>query len=106
MNAATGEMLHRRDSYRPPAQQSDLVAAIATAMEEQQATVNGINGNVAPFTRIGQSTATAAEEITATMIDLSKLAERSRVDVGRSRRSACDRPAGGRDVEKLASATL
>lgn len=105
MNAATGEMLHRRDSYRPPAQQSDLVAAIATAMEEQQATVNGINGNVAPF-RIGQSTATAAEEITATMIDLSKLAERSRVDVGRSRRSACDRPAGGRDVEKLGSATL
>lgn len=63
-------------------QQSDrLVGAIATAMEEQQATVNGINKNVAELTRIGQSNATAAEEITATMIDLSKLAERSRVDV-------------------------
>ena len=63
-------------------QQSDrLVGAIATAMEEQQVTVNGINTNVAELTRIGQSNATAAEEITATMLDLSKLAERSRVDV-------------------------
>jgi methyl-accepting chemotaxis protein len=63
-------------------QQSDrLVGAIATAMEEQQATVRGINTNVAELTRIGQSNATAAEEITATMLDLSKLAERSRADV-------------------------
>jgi methyl-accepting chemotaxis protein len=63
-------------------QQSDrLVGAIATAMEEQQVTVNGINTNVADLTRIGQSNATAAEEITATMLDLSKLADRSRVDV-------------------------
>ena len=63
-------------------QQSDrLVGAIATAMEEQQVTVNGINTNVAELTRISQSNATAAEEITATMLDLSKLADRSRVDV-------------------------
>jgi len=63
-------------------QQSDrLVGAIATAMEEQQTSVNGINANVADLTRIGQSNATAAEEITATMLDLSKLAERSRLDV-------------------------
>lgn len=63
-------------------QQSDrLVGAIATAMEEQQATVKGINTNVAELTRIGQSNATAAEEITATMLDLSKLADRTRVEV-------------------------
>jgi len=63
-------------------QQSDrLVGAIATAMEEQQVTVNGINTNVAELTRIGQSNATAAEEITATMLDLSKFADRSQVDV-------------------------
>jgi methyl-accepting chemotaxis protein len=63
-------------------QQSDrLVGAIATAMEEQEMTVRGINTNVAELTRIGQSNATAAEEITATMLDLSKLAERSRADV-------------------------
>jgi methyl-accepting chemotaxis protein len=63
-------------------QQSDqLVGAIASAMEQQQMTVRGINTNVAELTRIGQSNATAAEEITATMLDLSKLAERSRGDV-------------------------
>jgi methyl-accepting chemotaxis protein len=63
-------------------QQSDqLVGAIAGAMEQQQMTVRGINTNVAELTRIGQSNATAAEEITATMLDLSKLAERSRGDV-------------------------
>jgi methyl-accepting chemotaxis protein len=63
-------------------QQSDqLVGAIASAMEQQQMTVRGINVNVAELTRIGQSNATAAEEITATMLDLSKLAERSRTDV-------------------------
>ena len=63
-------------------QQSDrLVGAIATAMEQQQVTVRGINTNVAELTRIGQSNATAAEEITATMLDLSKLAEHSRADV-------------------------
>ena len=56
-------------------------AALLESMEEQQVTVNGINTNVAELTRIGQSNATAAEEITATMLDLSKLAERSRVDV-------------------------
>jgi methyl-accepting chemotaxis protein len=63
-------------------QQSDqLIGAIASAMEQQQVTVGGINTNVAELTRIGQSNATAAEEITATMLDLSKLAERSRNDV-------------------------
>ncbi len=63
-------------------QQSDrLVGAIAGAMEQQQVTVRGINTNVTELTRIGQSNATAAEEITATMLDLSKLAERSRGDV-------------------------
>ena len=35
----------------------------------------------ASSTRIGQSNATAAEEITATMLDLSRLAERTRIEV-------------------------
>jgi hypothetical protein len=43
-------------------------------MEEQQATVGGLNERVSVLTRIGQSNATAAEEITVTMIDLSRLA--------------------------------
>ncbi|MFD2261392.1 methyl-accepting chemotaxis protein [Lacibacterium aquatile] len=62
--------------------QSDrLVGAIAGAMEEQQATVGGINSNVFELTRIGQSNSTAAEEITATMVHLSKLADKTRIEV-------------------------
>jgi methyl-accepting chemotaxis protein len=63
------------------AETDKLIGAIATAMEEQQATVAGINENVGELTRIGQSNATAAEEITATMLDLSRLAERTRLEV-------------------------
>lgn len=63
------------------AETDKLIGAIATAMEQQQATVSGINENVGELTRIGQSNATAAEEITATMLDLSRLAERTRLDV-------------------------
>lgn len=59
--------------------QSDkLMGSIATAMAEQQAAISEINASLNELTRIGQSNATAAEEITATMLDLSKLAEHSR----------------------------
>jgi methyl-accepting chemotaxis protein len=56
-----------------------LIGSIATAMEQQQITIGGIDVNVRELTRIGQSNATAAEEITATMLELSKLAERTRL---------------------------
>ncbi len=69
--------------------QSDkLVGAIATAMEEQQTVVGEINISVTELTRIGQSNATAAEEITATMVDLSKLAEHTRKEVEQFKRNA------------------
>jgi len=55
-----------------------LAAGIAVAMEEQQATMASLDTRVATLTRIGQSNATAAEEITVTMIDLSRLASESR----------------------------
>ncbi|HEY0525036.1 MAG TPA: methyl-accepting chemotaxis protein [Stellaceae bacterium] len=58
-----------------------LIGAIATAMEEQRATVAGISENVGQLTRIGQSNATAAEEISVTMRELSDLADRTRVEV-------------------------
>jgi methyl-accepting chemotaxis protein len=50
-------------------------------MEEQQAAVSEINASLTELTRIGQSNATAAEEITATMVDLSKLADHTRGEV-------------------------
>ncbi len=55
-----------------------LAGAIAVAMEQQQATVASISDRVSTLSRIGQSNATAAEEITVTMIDLSKLAAETR----------------------------
>jgi len=55
-----------------------LSGATAIAMEEQQATVSTIAGRVEVLTRIGQSNATAAGEITVTMIDLSRLAAETR----------------------------
>jgi methyl-accepting chemotaxis protein len=66
---------------RSVAEGERLMAAIATAMEEQQVVVADVNRNVAELTRIGQSNATAAEEITATMVDLSRMADSTRVSV-------------------------
>ncbi|PZW49101.1 methyl-accepting chemotaxis protein [Humitalea rosea] len=60
------------------AESARLAALIAVAMEEQQATVTGIEERVTTLSRIGQSNATAAEEITVTMIDLSRLATETR----------------------------
>ncbi len=58
-----------------------LAASIAVAMEEQQVTIASLDERVATLTRIGQGNATAAEEITVTMIDLSRLAAESRTAV-------------------------
>ena len=55
-----------------------IEASIAVAMEEQQVTIASLDERVATLTRIGQGNATAAEEITVTMIDLSRLAAESR----------------------------
>jgi len=63
------------------AETDKLIGAIATTMEQQQMTIAAINENIGELTRIGQSNATAAGEITATMLDLSRLAERTRVEV-------------------------
>lgn len=70
--AAVGEDMDQLEGI--VAESARLAGAIAVAMEEQQATVTDIHARVGTLTRIGQSNATAAEEITVTMIDLSKLA--------------------------------
>jgi methyl-accepting chemotaxis protein len=74
--AAVGEAMD--DFERLTGESARLAAAIAVAMEEQQVTVGSLDERVATLTRIGQSNATAAEEITVTMIDLSRLAAESR----------------------------
>jgi methyl-accepting chemotaxis protein len=58
---------------------------IAAAMEQQQAAIAEINASVGDLTRIGQSNASAAEEITATMVELAQLAQQTRGTIDRFR---------------------
>jgi methyl-accepting chemotaxis protein len=74
--AAVGEAMD--DLEKLVTESARLAGAIAVAMEEQQATLSSITDRVSTLSRIGQSNATAAEEITVTMIDLSKLATETR----------------------------
>jgi methyl-accepting chemotaxis protein len=91
--AAVGEAMDRLEVL--VAEGAELSAAIAVAMEEQQATITAVEERVSTLTRIGQASATAAEEITVTMIDLSKLAgeTRSAVEsIGSGRAAAAAAP--------------
>jgi methyl-accepting chemotaxis protein len=74
--AAVGEAMDGLESLTT--ETARLASAIAVALEEQQTTIAGLDERVATLTRIGQSNATAAEEVTVTMIDLSRLAAESR----------------------------
>ena len=71
MNSIAGEV----------SQTSQIIRSIAVAMEEQQAVVTQIEGNVTDIRGIASSNAVAAEEITATMIQLSQLADEQRKQV-------------------------
>jgi methyl-accepting chemotaxis protein len=90
------EVNGKMDSISQNVRRNDtLTAAVATSMEEQQATVTEINQSIDGLTRIAQSNATAAEEIAATMIDLSRLAEQSKGQVeGFARNKDRDAAAG------------
>ena len=65
------------------AESDRLAQSIATAMEQQQGNVAGINGKMGELTEIGQANASAASEISTTMQDLSRLAEETKVKVAR-----------------------
>ena len=60
-----------------------MAEAIAAAVEEQSAAVTSIRNSVDQLSHIGVSNATASEELTATMMDLSRLADRTRSEVER-----------------------
>ena len=52
---------------------SVMLRRIAAAMEEQSATVKEINSNMEAVKQVAQSNAAASEEITATVVESSKL---------------------------------
>jgi len=58
---------------------TDRVRTIAVAMDEQQATISQIEGSVGQLRTIAHSNSGAAEEITATMVQLSKLSNDTRL---------------------------
>jgi len=60
-----------------------MLQRISSALEQQSAAVEEINSNLGSLDRIAISNATASEEITATVIELSKLAEKTRQDLAR-----------------------
>jgi methyl-accepting chemotaxis protein len=60
------------------AETSRIANAIAAAMEQQRVTIATMNDGVSELSRIGQSTASASEEISTAMADLVKLAARAR----------------------------
>ena len=85
---AAETMGHAMEEIAERVSDSDaMVRSVATAVEEQRASVARIEVNVGSLREIGQGNATAAEEITATMIELSKLAQRSRDQVDRFKTS-------------------
>ena len=58
---------------------TESVRSIAVAMDEQQATLSQINGNVDQLRNIAMANTASSEEITATMIQLSKLSNDTRL---------------------------
>ena len=58
-----------------------MLASISTALEQQSSSVEQISHNVGGLDRIARSNAAAAEEITATVIELARIADSTRKEV-------------------------
>jgi methyl-accepting chemotaxis protein len=74
------------DVIRQAARESnEMLYRITTAIEQQNATVQEIETNVTSLARIAEANASASEEIAATVVDLSKVADATRREVARFR---------------------
>ncbi len=62
-----------------------MMQRISAALEQQNAAVHEINANVVNLNQIGQSNAAASEEITATVVELAKIADHTRREVEKFR---------------------
>jgi methyl-accepting chemotaxis protein len=62
-----------------------MASAIASAMTQQSASLDQIRDNVEELSRIGETNASASEEVMATMMELSQLAEQTRGEIERFR---------------------
>jgi methyl-accepting chemotaxis protein len=60
-----------------------MMQRISAALEQQSKAVQDINANVNNLNQIGQSNAAASEQITATVLELAKIADSTRREVER-----------------------
>jgi methyl-accepting chemotaxis protein len=60
-----------------------MLQRISSAMEQQSAAVEEINANIGSLDKIAENNANASEEITATVIELSSLADATRSEVNK-----------------------
>ncbi len=67
------------------AETDGMLQRVASAMEEQSAAVEQINSNLHSVNQIARSNAAASEEITATVMELSKIANATRQEVEKFR---------------------
>ena len=58
-----------------------MMQRIAAALEQQSSAIQEINANVKNLNQIGQSNAAASEEITATVVELARIADNTRREV-------------------------
>jgi len=58
-----------------------MMQRISAALEQQSSAIQEINANVTSLNQIGQSNAAASEEITATVVELAKIADNTRREV-------------------------
>ncbi|MBY0431240.1 MAG: methyl-accepting chemotaxis protein, partial [Rhodospirillales bacterium] len=66
-------------------QSDSMMQRIAAAISQQSGAMEEINNHLSELTSIGSTNAAAAEEITATMMELSRLADRTRTELERFR---------------------
>ncbi|HYD32474.1 MAG TPA: methyl-accepting chemotaxis protein [Azospirillaceae bacterium] len=81
VTAAVGRMMD--DLADRVAQLDRMFQSIAVAMDEQQATARDIEANVDSIRDVASKNAAASEEITATMVQLSRLADETRRQASR-----------------------
>jgi methyl-accepting chemotaxis protein len=62
-----------------------MLQRISAAMEQQSAAVEEINANISSLDKIADNNASASEEITVTVMELSQLAEATRNEVDKFR---------------------
>ena len=61
----------------------NMLQRISSALEEQSTAVEQINSNISSLDAIARSNAAASEEITATVMELSKIADSTRHEVSK-----------------------